>query len=273
MTADGAGPDGEALARRQKLIWSLGDYGRVASQLTWVSESLVREVDVRAGQRVLDVAAGTGNAALAAARRCADVTATDFIAGLLDRAEARASVEGLEVRTQVADAQRLPFPEASFDVVLSVLGVSFAPDAEAAARELLRVCCPGGRIGLASWTPDSLVGDMAAVLGLHVPVPEDLRLPVQWGRPERVQELLGPGCVKLRTQRCTAPWRFRSSRAAMEHFRDHYGPVLGAFVLVGEEGREELEDDLITALERRNTATDGTLATEVDYLQVVGVRR
>ena len=267
MTVDYA-----AVTGRQQQVWSMGDYGRVGSLLSWLGEHLVRELDVHSGERVLDVAAGNGNASLPALRRFADVLATDYVPQLLDEARARAAADGLQLRTEVADAQALPYADASFDVVMSTIGAMFAPDQEAVARELLRVCRPGGRIGLASWTPDSVVGDMFRAVGSRVPPPQGVRPAVAWGDEDRVAELLGGGCSDLRTQRRTCPWRYPSARAVLEHFRTWYGPTVAAFNAVGEEGRQDLEDELVGLFERHNTARDGTLALEVAYLEVVAVR-
>ena len=264
--------DYAAVTQRQQKVWSTGDYGRVGSLLTWLGEHLVRELDVHAGERVLDVAAGNGNASLPAARRFADVLATDYVPELLEEAQRRAECDGLTLRTQVADAQALPFEDASFDVVMSTIGAMFAPDQEAVAAEMLRACRQGGRIGMANWTPDSLVGDMFRAVGSYVPPPQGVRPAVQWGDEARVRELLGVGCSELRTSRQTCSWRYPSSRAVLEHFRTWYGPTSAAFTAVGEQGRQSLEDALVAVFDQHNTAKDGTFAAEVAYLEVVGVR-
>jgi SAM-dependent methyltransferase len=264
--------DYEAVTERQQKVWSLGDYGRIGSLLNWIGEALVREVDVHAGERVLDVAGGNGNASLPAARRFADVLTTDYVQELLVEAEQRAAADGLTLRTQVADAQALPFPDASFDVVLSTIGAMFAPDQDAVAGEMLRVCRPGGRIGSASWTPDSAVGDMFRAVGKRVPPPQGVRPPVAWGSPDRVRELLGSGCSELRMERRTCPWRYPSAQFLVDYFHTWYGPTVAAFAAVGEQGRPGLYEELVSVFEGHNTATDGTLAIDVPYLEVVGVR-
>jgi SAM-dependent methyltransferase len=264
--------DYRSVTQRQQQVWSLGDYGRVGSLLSWIGEALVRELDVHAGERVLDVAGGNGNASLPAARRFADVLTTDYVPELLTEAEQRATADGLRLRTQVADAQDLPFDDGSFDVVVSTIGAMFAPDQDAVARELLRVCRAGGRIGMANWTPDSAVGDMFRVVGSRVPPPQGVRPAVAWGSDERVRELLGDGCRELRLQRRTCPWRFPSTRHFLEYFRTWYGPTVAAFAAVGEEGRDGLEHELLEVFDRHNTATDGTMAADVEYLEVVAVR-
>jgi SAM-dependent methyltransferase len=267
MTVDYA-----VVTEKQQRVWSLGDYGRIGSLLSWIGETLVHELDVHAGERVLDVAGGNGNASLPAARRFADVLVTDYVPQLLVEAEQRAAADGLALRTQVADAQALPFDDGSFDVVLSTIGAMFAPDQEAVARELLRVCRPGGRIGMANWTPDSAVGDMFRTVGSRVPPPQGVRPAVAWGSEDVVRELLGPGCRELRLTRRTCPWRYPSTRAFLDHFRHWYGPTVAAFAAVGPEGEAGLEAELLEVFDRHNTATDGTLAADVDYLEVVAVR-
>jgi SAM-dependent methyltransferase len=261
-----------AVTAKQQKVWGLGDYGKVGSLLSWIGESLVRQLDVHARERVLDVAAGNGNASLPAARRFADVLATDYVPSLLEEAKRRAEADGVVLRTQAADAQALPFRDGEFDVVMSTIGAMFAPDQEAVARELTRVCRSGGRIGLASWTPDSLVGDMFRAVAKHVPPPAGVQPAVLWGSEARVADLIGPRCKDLRMTRQTCPWRFPTPQACVEYFRTWYGPTVAAFTAVGDAGRGALEADLRGVFEKHNTATDGTMAVEVAYLEVVGVR-
>ena len=263
--------DFSAVTERQQKVWSLGDYGKVGSLLSWLGESLVRELDIHSGERVLDVAAGNGNATLPALRRFADVLATDYVPELLVEAERRAAADGFELRTQVADAQALPFDDAQFDVVMSTIGAMFAPDQAAVAREMLRVCRPGGRIGMANWTPDSAVGDMFRAVGRRVPPPQGVQPAVAWGSEEVVRDLLGGGC-DLRTATRTCAWRFASSRACLEYFRTWYGPTVAAFAAVGDDGRAEFEDELMAVFDKHNLASDGTLAMDVAYLEVVAVK-
>jgi SAM-dependent methyltransferase len=264
--------DYAAVTGRQQQVWSMGDYGHVGSLLGWLGETLVHELDVHAMERVLDVAAGNGNASLPALRRFADVLATDYVPALLEEAQARARADGLGLRTQVADAQALPFEDGQFDVVMSTIGAMFAPDQDAVAREMARVCRSGGRIGMANWTPDSMVGDMFRAIGKRVPPPQGVQPPVAWGDADRVRELLGPFCSDLQTARRTCPWRFPSSRACLDWFRTWYGPTVAAFAAVGPDGQEELGEDLIRVFDSHNTTDDGTLAADVAYLEVIARR-
>jgi SAM-dependent methyltransferase len=263
------------LRNRAHLIWSSGDFARVGARTVLVGELLCRSVEIHAGEHVLDVAAGSGNAAISAARRGASVTASDFVEELLDAAQARAQVEGLQLATAVADAQELPFDDGSFDVVLSTFGVMFAPDQQRAANELLRVCRPGGRIGLANWVPDGLMARNNAVVQQHVPPPPGapmMRRPVEWGEETRVRELLGAQVRELRCARRTIEMCARSAMAMVEFNRTWFGPVRAAFGALDEAGQERLAHDMAASLERFNRATDGTLMAEAEYLEVVAVK-
>ena len=264
--------DYAAVTSRQQKVWGLGDYGKVGSLLSWMGESLVRELDVHAGERVLDVAAGNGNASLPAARRFADVLATDYVPELLEEARRRADADGVVLRTEVADAQALPHRDGEFDVVMSTIGAMFAPDQEAVARELARVCRSGGRIGMANWTPDSMVGDMFRTVGRHVPPPPGVLPAVAWGSEERIAQLLGPYCRDVRSTEQTCPLRFPSPQACLDYFRTWYGPTVAAFSAIDSAGRDQLGAELREMFAKHGTATDGTLAMDVAYLEIVAVR-
>ncbi len=214
----------EKLKQRQHAAWSAGDYAVIGSTLQIVGEALCEAVDLRAGERVLDVAAGNGNAALAAARRHARVTALDYVPALLERAGARAVADGLELELLEGDAERLPLPDGSFDVVLSTFGVMFTPDQERAARELARVCRPGGRIGLACWTPDGFIGQLFKVIGTFVPPPAVARSPASWGTEQRLEQLFDGSIADLRTTRRQFAFRYASAAHWIEVFRTYYGP-------------------------------------------------
>ena len=256
---------------RQQAAWSSGDYAVIGTTLQIVGETLCEAIDLRSTEKVLDVAAGNGNATLAAARRFADVVSTDYVGSLLDRGRIRAEAEGLNVKFQQADAESLPFADASFDVVLSTFGVMFTPNHEQAARELMRVCRKGGRIGLANWTPESFVGRLFKTIGKHVPPPPGVRSPALWGDRDHVSALLGAGAAIAAQQRHFM-FRYRSPAHWVEMFRTFYGPVLKAFAALDEQGRLALERDLLALIAEFNVATDGTAVIPSAYLEVVATR-
>ncbi|HTG18717.1 MAG TPA: methyltransferase domain-containing protein [Reyranella sp.] len=253
---------------RQQLAWSSGDYAIVGTTLQIVGETLCEAVDLRSNQRVLDVAAGNGNATLAAARRFADVVSTDYVGALLEGGRRRAEADRLPVMFQEADAEALPFADASFDVVLSTFGVMFTPNQDKAARELLRVCRPGGKIGLANWTPESFIGQMFRVLGKYVPPVAGVAPPSLWGTKARFDTLFGSQAVVAAESR-TFVFRYKSPAHWLEIFRDYYGPVLKAFASLNPESRKALEKDLYALLDQNNAAKDGTLVLPSEYLEVV----
>ena len=264
--------DLEAIKTRQQATWASGDYAVVGTTLQIVGETLCEAVDLRSGQRVLDVAAGNGNATLAAARRFAEVVSTDYVPALLERAAERAKAERLPVTFRQADAEALPFDDASFDVVLSTFGVMFTPDQQQAARELLRVCRPGGKIGLANWTPDSFIGQLFKTIGKHVPPPAGVKSPALWGSKPHLDGLFGSQATIAATQR-QFTFRYRSPAHWLEVFGTYYGPVFKALGALEGERREALENDLRALLDGFNEATDGTLVVPSDYLEVVVVRQ
>jgi len=269
QTATHLAPDLTAIKARQQLAWSAGDYAIVGTTLQIVGESLCEAADLRAGQRVLDVAAGNGNASLAAARRWCEVTATDYVPALLDRARTRAGADGLAIEFRQADAESLPFDDASFDAVLSTFGVMFTPDQERAAQELARVCRPGGKIGLANWTPGSMIGELFKLIGRYVPPPAGLKSPALWGTEERLRELFGDQVSAIAATRKHFAFRYRSARHWLDTFRTYYGPMVKAFAAVPADRQGELERDLIALAQRYNRGGEGTLIAPSEYLEVV----
>jgi SAM-dependent methyltransferase len=263
--------DFAAIKQRQQRMWGSGDYAAVAATIQYLSERLCEAVDLRAGQRVLDVATGSGNAALAAARRLTDVVGLDYVPALLARAERRAEAEGLALAVTEGDAEALPFPDASFDVVLSAVGVMFAPNQAQAARELVRVCRPGGTIGLANWTPDGFVGEMLRLVGRYVPPPPGLASPTRWGTVEGLRELFGEE-INVQITPQEQLFRFRSPEQFADFFRAHYGPIERAFAAIDAETQARLHADLVALATRWNTAEDGTLVAPCAYLEVVARR-
>jgi SAM-dependent methyltransferase len=264
--------DFTAIKRRQQQMWAAGDYHVIASIIVPISEGLCDAVDLRAGQRVLDVATGSGNTAIAAARRLTAVTGVDYEPGLLDRGHRRAEAEGLAVTFAEGDAEALSAADASYDVVLSTLGVMFAPNHEQTARELLRVCRPGGRIGLVNWTPEGWIGEMLRVVGRHVPPPAGVRPSTRWGTEDGVRELLGSGVASLEMTRREFVWRFASAEQYLDLFRTYYGPTVKAFGALDAKGQHALAGDLLDALERHARHADGTLLVPAEYLEVIAIK-
>lgn len=263
------------LTERARAVWASGDFARMGVRNVLAGELLCRSLDIHTGERVLDVAAGSGNAAIAAARRGAHVTATDFVAALLAVASARAEVEGLPLETAVADAQELPFADASFDVVLSTFGAIFAPDARLAAAELVRVCRPGGRIGLTSWTPEGLIGQYGAISMRHLPAAPrgaPAPSPLRWGTEEGVRELLGGSVTELRFERRLMDMCAESADAAVSYNRTWFGPTRTLFAQLEGAAADALAAELSAHFERFNRAIDGTLVAEAEYLEVVAVK-
>ena len=262
-------PDLAAIKTRQQATWSSGDYHMIGTQIQIVSELLIEALDVHSTEHVLDVATGSGNAALAAARRGCEVTGVDYVPALLDRARRRAEAEGLPVEFAEGDAEALPFPDASFDVVSSVFGSMFAPDQEKTASELARVTRPGGRIGIVAHTPDGFIGNLFKVIAKHAPPPAGLRSPIQWGTEARLRELFAGKIADLKAEKRFYTFRDRSPEHFIEYWRSFYGPTLKAFEAVGESGREALEADMVELIGRFNAAEDGTMVVPSEYLEVV----
>jgi SAM-dependent methyltransferase len=266
-------PDLAAIKQRQQATWASADFAVIGVTLQIVGESLAEAVDIRAGERVLDVAAGNGNATLAAARRFADVTSTDYVPDLLDDGRTRAAAEGLEVDFRVADAEDLPFPDKTFDVVLSTYGAMFTPDHTRPAREMLRVVRDGGRIGLANWTPEGFIGQLFKVIGAYIPPPAGLKSPALWGTEPHIVELFGAEAADIRTSRKHFNFRYRSAAHWIQIFRDYYGPMHKAFAALDLAGQTALAKDIKALLNECNIAGPDSLVVPAEYLEVVITRR
>lgn len=262
-----------AVKTRQQGAWSSGDYAVVGATLQIVGEQLCESLDLRAGQKVLDVAAGNGNATLAAARRFARVTSTDYVPHLLEKGAGRAQAEGLDVLFKVADAEALPFTDGAFDVALSTFGVMFTPEHHRAARELLRVVRSGGRIGLANWTPEGFLGDLFRVIAAHVPPPPGVQSPMLWGAEPHVVELFGPAAADIRTQRRIFNFRYQSPAHWIEIFRNFYGPTHKVYAALDPTRQAALTADITALLERLNLGGPQSLVVPGEYLEVVITRK
>ena len=266
-------PDLVAIKTRQQAAWSSGDYAVVGTTLQIVGEELCEALDLRSGRKVLDVAAGNGMVSLAAARRRCDVTSTDYVASLLERGRARASAEGLNIDFKVADAEELPFADASFDTVISTFGVMFTPNQERAAAELMRVCKYGGQIGLTNWSPDGFIGQLFKTLGKYLPPPPAAKSPMLWGTRARLTELFGSAATWIKAEPRIFNFRYLSDRHFVEVFKTYYGPVLKAFSALDVPQRTRLEKDLYELIARMNKAEDGTMVVPSEYLEVVLMKR
>ena len=264
--------DFAAVTARQQSMWATGDFHRIGVAQLGVGERLMRSLGVRAGERVLDVAAGAGNTALAAARRFADVLATDYVPDLLGHAEVRARAEGLPLATEVADAQALPYDDGAFDVVTSTFGAMFAPDQQRTAAELVRVVRPGGRIGLACWTPDGVVGEMFTVGARFVPPAEGMRPPSRWGTEDGLRELFGAAVSELRIRRRVSDFVYPSLEFMLDYHRTWFGPVATAFATLDADQAADFAAELVANWSRHNTATDGSVLCPASYLEVVAVK-
>ena len=266
-------PDYAAVKTRQQAAWSSGDYAVVGTTLQIVGESLAEAMDLRSGQTVLDVAAGNGNASLAAARRWCEVTSTDYVGTLLARGRERAAADRLEIDFRVADVEALPFADGSFDAVVSTFGCMFAPNPHRTASEMLRACKSGGKIGMANWTPDGFIGQLFKTIGTHVKPPAGIESPALWGTKARIDELFGAQAAAIDVTTRQFAFRYRSPEHWLEIFRTYYGPVLKAFAALDEASQPKLASDLIALVGRFNRARDGTMVAPGDYLEIVVTKR
>jgi len=271
MSNSPANVDIASLKQRQQAAWTAGDYSVIGVTLQIVGERLCEAVDIRSGERVLDVAAGNGNVSLAAARHWCDVTSTDFVDHLLDRAKLRAAADGRHIEFLNADAEHLPFNDASFDVVMSSFGVMFAPDQERASSELIRVCRPGGRIGLASWTPNGFGGDLFGTIARYVPPTPGLKSPTLWGEKQHLASLFAGH--DMRTTLQTFNFRYRSAEHWLEVQTSYFGPTMRAFATLDADKQASLRSDLLALANRWNRAAGESLIMQADYLEVVIQRR
>ena len=264
--------DLRAVKARQQGAWSSGDYAVVGTTLQIVGEELSEALDLRSGQKVLDVAAGNGNASLAAARRWCDVVATDYVPALLERARERAAAERLAIEFREADAEALPFPNGSFDVVVSTFGVMFTPDQDRAAAELIRVCRHGGKIGLANWTPEGFIGQVFKTIGKHMPPPAGVKSPALWGTRARIAELFEPHAVSIKSSQRNFVFRYRSPEHWLEVFKGYYGPLLKTFAALAPAGQAALRRDLMALIGQFNRSGDASLVLPSEYLEIVITR-
>jgi len=264
--------DLKALKTRQQAAWSSGDYAVIGTTLQIVGEELCEALDVRSGQKVLDVAAGNGNASLAAARRWCEVVATDYVPALLERARERAAADRLDMQFREADAEALPFPDNSFDVVVSVFGVMFTPDQDRAAAELTRVCKRGGKIGLANWTPDGFIGQLFKTIGRHVPPAPGARSPALWGTRARIAELFESDAVSVASVHRNFVFRYRSPAHWLKVFKSYYGPVLKTFAALDPAAQAALERDLLALIDHFNRSADASMVVPSEYLEIVITR-
>jgi ubiquinone/menaquinone biosynthesis C-methylase UbiE len=264
--------DLKALKARQHAAWAAGDYALIGTTLQIVGEDLCEAVDLRAGQQVLDVAAGNGNASLAAARRWCEVTATDYVSALLDRARERAAAERLPIEFREADAEALPFADASFDAVVSTFGVMFTADQERAAAELVRVCRRGGKIGLANWTPEGFIGQLLKTIGKHVAPPPGAKSPALWGTRARLAELFDRHATSVKSAQRNFVLRYRSPEHWLEVFRTYYGPVLKTFAALEPSAQLALQQDLLALVGQFNRSGDATMVVPGEYLEIVITR-
>lgn len=269
MTKISAAPDFTAIKLKQNAAWTSGDYGRIGSTLQLTGEELAEAADLAPGAKVLDVAAGNGNATLAFARRFCDVTSTDYVQALLQASQVRAEADGLAVNYQVADAEDLPFADGQFDAVVSTFGVMFTPNQKQAAAELQRTCRSGGKIAMANWTPESFIGALFKTLGKHVPPPAGLSSPAQWGTESWISETFGEQAGNIAFVRKHFNFRYPSPMNFVNFFRTYYGPVHKAFLAVGDEGADALQTDILDTIAHFDVGTDGTMMVPSEYAEIV----
>ena len=264
--------DYQTITKNQKEVWDAASYQPIALKIMDMTEDLIRTVDPRPTQRVLDLACGTGNGALVAARRECNVVGVDYAPSLIERARKRADAEGLAVDFRIGDVQELPFPDESFDVVVSLFGVMFAPDQNKAASELLRVCKPGGKIGLISWPPDGYASEFLRAHARYSPPPPELNPPMRWGTEEGLQELLGSNVRSIENEVRRNFFYAKSIDHLTEEYRTTFGPSASTFATLSQEHQQQLKNELTEILRRYNLESDGTAKVEAEYLQTIAIR-
>jgi len=264
--------DFTAVKQRQQKTWAAGDFAMIGWNTVYPGELLCEAVELRGGQKLLDVATGSGNAALSAARRNCETVGIDYVPDLIERARARAAAEGLPSRFEIGDCEEIPFPDESFDRVLSVFGSMFAPDQEKSAEELIRVCRTGGRIGMTNWTPDGFWGQTFGLVAKYMPPPAGVRPPPEWGTEKRLKELFGAATSSMNISKRSALFRYRNSAHWIEVFRTWFGPIMLVLEKLDQKGRDEFLRELDDTLTRFNVSGDNTLMLSADYLEVVIVK-
>jgi SAM-dependent methyltransferase len=267
-------PEMSALKTRLKTVWESGDYGLFAKYLEKAALEFFDRLDIQPGTTLLDVACGAGQLTIPAARRGIKVTGLDLAENLVRQARARAAEEGLSVQIDQGDAEQLPHPDASFDVVMSLIGSMFAPRPELVASEMIRVCKPGGKIIMGNWTPEGHVGQMFKIIGKHVPPPANVPSPLLWGDEATCRQRLSAGVSDLKITRYMYgfDYPFEPSKV-VDLFVEYYGPTNRASSSLNDEGKKALHDDLTALWTRNNTATDGTTKVPSEYIEVIGIRR
>jgi SAM-dependent methyltransferase len=266
-------PDLAKLKSGMKAAWMAGDFGQIANYISGEAEKFVARLDLKPGTQLLDVACGTGNSAIPAAKAGAKVTGVDIATNLLEQGKRRAAAEHLEIRFEEGDAEELPYPDRSFDVVLSMFGAMFAPQPERVAAEFLRVCKPGGLIAMANWTPQSFAAKTTQVTAKMVPPPPGVPPPILWGDEATVRQRLGQGCADLKCTRCKVMLTFPfPPKETVEFFRQYFGPTRMAFSKLDTAGQATLATQLESLWVEHNTASDGTTAVESEYLVVRAIR-
>jgi len=265
--------DFEEIKNKQQNVWASGDFSIVAWNTLYIGEKLCEAVDFRAGQKILDVATGSGNTALSAARRFGEVTGIDYVPALIEKAKERSAIDKLPVDFRVADCENMPFPDGSFDVVLSTFGSMFAPDHEKAAQELLRVCKPNGKIGLANWSPEGFWGEIFRLRGKYIPPEENLKPPGEWGTEQRIKELFENHTSEIKINKRTALFRYKSVEHFIEFFKTYFGPILKTFEALDEQQQNQYQKDIEQKVIQFNQSGDNTVVIPAEYLEIVMVKK